>query len=54
MGATQSALAELTSLECGGETSGSEVEGGADLAPHQPHSAWIMDGILWPLPSVAL
>ena len=37
VGITQSTLAELGPLECGGETSGSEVEG----APCQPHSAWV-------------
>ena len=41
MGATRSTLVELTPLDCGGEMSGSEVEGGADPAPHQPCSAWV-------------
>ena len=54
VGAAWSALAELTPLECGGETSGSEVEGALIQCPanHIP-LGWV-DGILWPLPLVAL
>ena len=52
--ATQSPLAELTPLECGGEMSEGEVEGALTQCPasHVP-LGWV-DGILWPLPSVAL
>ena len=54
MGATQSTLAELTPLEWKGETSVSDVEGALTqcLTSHVPFG-WV-DGILWPLPSVAL
>ena len=45
---------ELTPLECGGEMSESEVEGGLTQCPasHVP-LGWV-DGVLRPLPSVAL
>ena len=54
VGATQSALAELTPLECGGEMSESEVEGALTrcLTSHVL-LGWV-DGVLWPLPAVAL
>ena len=54
MGATQSTLAELTPLEWKGEMSESDVEGALTWHPtsHVP-LGWV-DGILWPLPSVAL
>ena len=54
VGATQSALAELTLLECGGEMSESEMEGMLTQCPtsHVP-LRWV-DGVLWPLLSVAL
>ena len=50
VGAARSALAELTSCECGGETSESEVEGVLTQRPtsHIP-LGWV-DGILRPLP----
>ena len=52
MGATQSTLAELTLLECGGEMSESEVEEALTqhLTSHIP-LGWV-DGILQLLPSV--
>ena len=51
---TQSNLVELTPLECSGEISESEVEGVLTRHPtsHVP-LGWV-DGVLWPLPSVAL
>ena len=54
VGTTQSTLAELTPLECGGETSESEVEGVLTWHPtsHIP-LGWV-DDITWLLPSVAL
>ena len=54
VGAAQSALAELTPLECGGEMPESEVEGVLTQCPTSrvPHG-WV-DGVLQPLPSVAL
>ena len=54
VGTTQSTLAELTPLECKSETSESDVEGVLTwhLTSHVP-LGWV-DGILWPLPSVAL
>ena len=54
VGTACSALAELTPLECGGETSESEVEGALTwcLTSHIL-LGWVY-GILWPLPSVAL
>ena len=54
MGATWSALVELTPLECGGETSGCEVEGALTWHPASHVLLGWMDGILWLLPSVAL
>ena len=51
---TRSALVELTPLECSGEMSESEVEGMLTQCPtsHVP-LGWV-DGVLWPLLSVAL
>ena len=54
MGATQSVLVELTPLECGGEMSESEVEGVLTWCPTSHVLLGWVDGILWPLPSVAL
>ena len=54
VGAAQSALAELTPLECDGQMSESEVE--SALTQHLPSCVplgWV-DGVLWLLPSVAL
>ena len=51
--ATQSALAELTPLECG-ETSESEVEGVLTQCPTSRVLLGLVDGVLQPLPSVAL
>ena len=53
-GATWSALAELTPLEWKSETPESKVDGALTrcLTSHVP-LGWV-DGILWPLPSVAL
>ena len=55
VGTAQSTLAELTPLECGGEMSESEVEEVLTRCPtsHIPLGCFT-DGILWPLPSVAL
>ena len=54
VGTAWSTLAELTPLECGGKMSESEVEGALTQHPtcHVP-LGWV-DGIQWPLPSVAL
>ena len=54
MGTAWSVLAELTPLECGGETSESEVEGALTQCPASCVPLGWVDGILWPLPSVAL
>ena len=54
VGAAWSALAELTPLECGGETSESEVEGALIWHPASHVPLGWMDGILQPLPSVVL
>ena len=54
VGTTRSALVELTPLECGGETSESEVEGALTQHPTSCILLGWVDGILWPLPSVAL
>ena len=51
---TWSALGELTPLECGGETSESEVEGVLTQCPTSHVLLGWVDGVLWPLPSVAL
>ena len=51
---TWSALAELTPLECGGEMSVSEVEGALTWHPASHVLFGWVDGVLWPLPSVAL
>ena len=45
---------ELTPLECGGETSESEVEGALTQHPASHVPLGLVDGVLWPLPSVAL
>ena len=52
--AAWSALVELALLECGGETSGSEVEGALIRHPAIHILLEWVDGILQPLPSVAL
>ena len=54
VGTTRSALAELTPLEHGGEMSESEVEGGLTWHPTSCILLGWVDGILQPLPSVAL
>ena len=54
VGTVQSALAELTPLECGEETSGSGVKGALTQHPASCILLGWVDGILWPLPSVAL
>ena len=54
VGATRSTLAELTPLECGGEMSESEVEGALTRHPTSCILLGWVDGILQPLPSVAL
>ena len=41
VGAARSALAELTPLECGGETSESEVEGVLTRRPRQSCCTWV-------------
>ena len=52
-GTTQSALAELTPLEWESETPESNVDKAATLChASQIPLGWV-DGILWPLPSVA-
>ena len=50
----QSTLVELTPLECGGETSESEVEGALTQCPTSCVPLGWVDGVLWPLPLVAL
>ena len=47
---TQSALAELAPLECGGETSEGEVEGALTWHPASYVLLGWVHGILWPLP----
>ena len=54
VGTTQSALVELTPLECDGEMSESEVEGVLTWHPTSCVLLGWVDGILQPLPSVAL
>ena len=54
MGSARSTLVELTPLECGGETSGSEVEGALTRCPTSHILLGFVDGTLQPLPSVAL
>ena len=54
VGTTQSTLVELTPLECGGETSESEVEGVLTWHPTSRIPLGWLDGVLQPLPSVAL
>ena len=54
IGTARSTLAELTTLEFGGETSESEVEGALTQCPTIRVLLGWVDGILWPLPSVAL
>ena len=51
---TRSTLAELTPLECGGEMSESEVEGALTQCPTSCVPLGWVDGVLRPLPSVAL
>ena len=51
---TQSALAECTPLECGGEMSESEVQGVLIWHPASCVLLGWVDGVLQPLPSVAL
>ena len=54
VGTAWSPLVELTPLECDGQMSDSEVE--SALTRHLPSHVplgWV-DGVLWPLPSVAL
>ena len=53
-GTAWSTLAELTPLECGGETSESEVEGALTWCPTSRVPLGWVDGVLWPLLSVAL
>ena len=53
VGAAQSTLVELTPL-CGGEMSESEVEGMLTQHPASRVPLGWVDGVLWPLPSVAL
>ena len=50
----QSTLAELTPLESGGETSESEVEGVLTQHPASHVLLGWVDGVRWPLPSLAL
>ena len=52
--AARSALVELTPLECCGEMSESEVEGVLTQHPASCVLLGWVDGVLWPLPSVAL
>ena len=52
--ATQSALVELTPLECSGQMLESEVEGALTWRPTSRVLLGWVDGVLWPLPSVAL
>ena len=53
VGTARSPLAELTPLECGAETSESEVEGALTQHPTSHILLGWVDGILQPLPSVA-
>ena len=52
-GATQSALVELTPLEWESETPESEVDEALTLCLTSTIPLGSVDGILWPLPSVA-
>ena len=52
--AAWSTLVEFTPLECGGETSESEVEGALTWCPTSRVLLGWIDGVLRPLPSVAL
>ena len=54
VGTTQSTLAELTPLECGGEMPESEMEGALTQHPTSRILLGWVDGVLQPLPSVAL
>ena len=54
VGTTRSTLVELSPLVCGGETSESEVEGMLTWHPTSHVLLGWVDGVLWPLPSVAL
>ena len=54
VGTAQFTLAELTPLECGGEMSEGEVEGALTWHPASHILLGWVDGILQPLPSVAL
>ena len=54
VGTVSSTLAELTPLECGGEMSGSEVEGALTWHPARHIQLGWVDGVLRLLPSVAL
>ena len=54
VGAAWSTLVELTPLGCSGETSESEVEGVLNQCPTSRVPLGWVDGVLQPLPSVAL